>query len=232
MEPVAVESRFSTPQWVSRAVDLSAYAGKTIRIRFAFDTGDAAFNNFEGWYVDDVNVFDAAGSPLRAAGGRSTAGAKGESLTALAAAPLLAEALARWQAAGVDTSGLITTAIRIADLPGATLGLASGNTIWLDADAAGRGWFVDPTPADDAEFATPGDQGEQHRIDLLTGLMHEIGHLLGRDHEAGGVMAESLAAGERWAVGGVYLGNPGEFLAPALGPDDGLGDPVTGRRKR
>ena len=52
-----VESEFSTPQWVSHAVDLSAYAGETVRIRFAFDTIDPFFNDFEGWYVDDVNVF-------------------------------------------------------------------------------------------------------------------------------------------------------------------------------
>ena len=66
---------------------------------------------------------------------------------------------------------------------GPKLGFAAGDTIWLDADAAGWGWFVDPTPGDDSEFTTPGDQGEQGRIDLLTALMHEIGHLLGHDHE-------------------------------------------------
>ena len=93
--------------------------------------------------------------------------------------------MARWQAAGVDTGGLSGVDVRIADLGGATLGLASGNTIWLDDDAAGWGWFVDPTPADDCEFTTPGDQGEQGRMDLLTVLMHEIGHLLGQDHERG-----------------------------------------------
>ena len=36
--------------------------------------------------------------------------------------------------------------IRIADLGGATLDLASDNTIWLDDNAAGWGWFVDRTP--------------------------------------------------------------------------------------
>src|SRR6185436_14686763 len=52
-----VQSRLGTPQWVTRSLDLSAYAGQTVRIRFSFDTIDAGFNNFEGWYVDDVNVF-------------------------------------------------------------------------------------------------------------------------------------------------------------------------------
>ncbi|MBI3330703.1 MAG: hypothetical protein HYZ96_01165 [Candidatus Omnitrophica bacterium] len=43
--------------WAPFAIDLSAYLGQTIRLRFFFDTVDALFNNFEGWYVDDVTVF-------------------------------------------------------------------------------------------------------------------------------------------------------------------------------
>src|SRR5262245_51393648 len=46
--------------------------------------------------------------------------------------PLLTEALTRWQASGMDTSGLNHLDIRIANLGGSTLGLASGHTIWLD----------------------------------------------------------------------------------------------------
>src|SRR5262249_21271079 len=57
--------------------------------------------------------------------------------------PLLAEAIARWQAAGVDTSAAAGVEVRVADLPGRTLGLASGNTIYLDVNAAGWGWFLD-----------------------------------------------------------------------------------------
>ncbi|MDP1805062.1 MAG: PQQ-binding-like beta-propeller repeat protein, partial [Acidimicrobiales bacterium] len=93
--------------------------------------------------------------------------------------PLLAEAARRWRAAGVEPSAVSGLDLRVADLSGTTLGLASGNTIWVDDDAAGWGWFIDPTPWDDAEFVTPGDQGEQGRVDLLSVLMHELGHLLG-----------------------------------------------------
>src|SRR5262249_51852695 len=119
------------------------------------------------------------------------------SLTAGQARPLLREALARWQSAGINTSALHGIDLRIADLGGATLGLASGHTIWLDDNAAGWGWFVDKTPGDDAEFSRKGNQGEQHRIDLLTVLEHEVGHLLGKEHEAAGVMQETLAPGSR-----------------------------------
>ena len=67
----------------------------------------------------------------------------------------------------------------------------------LDTNAAGWGWFVDATPHNDSEFVTPGNQGEQHRIDLLTVLEHELGHLLGSEHTDSGVMEESLTVGTR-----------------------------------
>src|SRR5262245_4373885 len=111
--------------------------------------------------------------------------------------PLLTKALTHWQAAGVDTTGLGNMQIRIANLGGTTLGSASGHTIWLDDNAAGWGWFIDPTPWDDSEFTTPGNQGEQHRMDLLTVLEHEIGHLLGYEHDVNGLMADTLPAGVR-----------------------------------
>jgi hypothetical protein len=73
----------------------------------------------------------------------------------------------------------------------------ANRTIYLDDNAAGLGWFVDATLRSDSEFTTPGNQGEQHRIDLLTVLEHELGHVLGLDHTADGVMAESLTASTR-----------------------------------
>ena len=53
------------------------------------------------------------------------------------------------------------------------------------------------TPWDDSEFTTPGNQGEQNRMDLLTVVMHEMGHVLGYEHEASGIMQDTLAAGVR-----------------------------------
>ena len=75
--------------------------------------------------------------------------------------------------------------------------LSAGHIIYLDANAAGWGWFVDPTPADDSEFTTPGNQSEQHRMDLLSVVMHEMGHVLGFEHSETAVMAETLAPGSR-----------------------------------
>jgi hypothetical protein len=120
-----------------------------------------------------------------------------QTLTQAAVQPILAEAFARWAGAGIDVSALSGIDVRIADLGGTTLSLASGTTIWLDDNAAGWGWFVDPTPADDSEFGTPGDQGEQGRIDLLTVLGHELGHLLGYPDAHSGLMGDTLAAGVR-----------------------------------
>lgn len=111
--------------------------------------------------------------------------------------PLVHEALARWQAAGVIVPSAEQITVGIQDLPGHLLGSASGRTIWIDANAAGWGWFVDATPADDREFTQPGDQGEQNRMDLLSVVMHELGHLLGYDHEDEGVMEVTLVPGIR-----------------------------------
>ena len=42
--------------------------------------------------------------------------------------------------------------VSLASLPSAELGLEYGNSIVIDTDAAGYGWFVDATPLQDEEF--------------------------------------------------------------------------------
>jgi hypothetical protein len=147
-----------------------------------------AINNATLFAVGQSNKLTAASLPAKPVQ---------ETLRAGVVQPLLAEAIRRWRAAGVDTSALGSIQIQIGNLGGGTLGMASGHTLWLDDNAAGWGWFVDPTPWDDSEFYRPGDQGEQHHMDLLTALEHEVGHLLGYEHQQGGVMAEMLNAGTR-----------------------------------
>ncbi len=130
------------------------------------------------------------------------------SLTDQALAPVLEQALRLWIAAGINGSladRLTDLQVRIVDLPDGLLGLAEGLSISLDATAAGRGWFVDSTLDDNAEFAqtlsnsrsaAAGGSEAYGRIDLLTVLVHEIGHVLSLDHDAGlAIMSEILPAG-------------------------------------
>jgi hypothetical protein len=67
-------------------------------------------------------------------------------------------------------------------------GLPTAGTILISPNAAGVGWFVDPTPLDNSEFGTwfgPdafqafGDSPAAGKYDLLTVLLHEEAHLLG-----------------------------------------------------
>ena len=120
--------------------------------------------------------------------------------------PIVNEAIHRL--AGVaGSAALANVSVEIADLPGALLGETVGNKIIIDRDAAGYGWFIDPTPADDAEFAnvlTPydlaagNDSPAAQRADLLTTVMHEMGHVLGyNDTSSDGLMDGTLSLGVR-----------------------------------
>ena len=196
----------------------------------AFGINDTGRIMGQGTINNQTHAFLAIpSSPLLAAAAPIHGAATATSITVSQVQPLLSEAISRWAAAGVDTSMLGNIQVAVADLPGQELGLASGHTIWLDDNAAGWGWFVDRTPRSDSEFTMPGNQGEEHRMDLLTVLEHEVGHLLGHDHDEGGVMAEALSAGERWTPSGVYVDGPRLFADPS-GADEAL-DSVTGRRK-
>ncbi len=48
--------------WTISTLDLTAYAGQTINLRFLFDTGDSLYNAFPGWFVDDIVIFDQGGT--------------------------------------------------------------------------------------------------------------------------------------------------------------------------
>ncbi|MFO0903247.1 MAG: proprotein convertase P-domain-containing protein [Pirellulales bacterium] len=195
-QPVAAGTAPYTGDFRPWPGDLGVFAGQqaqgtwTLKVSMTGAPGGSK-GTLDGWSLTisrDANLLQA--ESLGTGGETST-------LSVAQATPFVTEAMARWQAAGNDTSALRGVNVQIADLGGTTLGLAAGNTLWLDDNAAGWGWFVDSTPRDDAEFALPGNQGEQDRMDLLTVVMHELGHLLGRGHDEEGLMAETLAAGVR-----------------------------------
>ena len=105
----------------------------------------------------------------------------------------------------LDQSQLKAIEIQVVDLEDGALGRAVGNTIYVDLDAAGLGWFVDATPLDHSEFqpdsaltliALPESEAFG-LVDLWTVIQHELGHVLGFDHSDDGVMEETLLPGVR-----------------------------------
>jgi hypothetical protein len=171
--------------------------------------------------IDEVRIYNRAlsvaeiqsamntpvGSPLLLQGAEVSA-AGVTPLTQDALAPVFDEAVARWMAVVGGNADLVqrlqNVHVGVMDLPGTTLGLASGSYIWIDVNAAGHGWFIDPTPGDDSEFA-PGvtDSPAAGHADLLTVFEHELGHVLGLDDlfatdpYTGDVMGDTLPLGVR-----------------------------------
>jgi hypothetical protein len=134
-------------------------SGVELASYFAFDP------TFTGGVKPSSTPVD--GSPLRVAGGVGA----GSTFTIDVGSASRASrvAVGFWSAAGLNGAGLQTLSnvtIRVADLSGDLLGLASGSTITLDVDAAGHGW-------------SSIDLGLAGGVDLLTVLAHELGHVLG-----------------------------------------------------
>ncbi|UUO08802.1 peptidylprolyl isomerase [Blastopirellula sp. J2-11] len=77
---------------------------------------------------------------------------------------------------------VITTNFQIVDLPGSQLSYRNNGILYLDIDAAGYGWFVDSTPAQNEEFSSSGvnswnalaESDADGKIDLLTVILHEL----------------------------------------------------------
>ena len=150
-----------------------------------------------------------AGRQSATTGGNAVAGtAAGAPLTAAKLRPLVNEAISRWRSALGNTlavQNLSNVRVNVMDLPNTTLGLSSGNFIFVDKDAAGHGWFVDQTPHNDSEFASGHvSAAVKGKVDLLSVLIHEFGHILGMDdvhvtdpNVTNNVMADILPLGVR-----------------------------------
>ncbi len=153
-----------------------------------------------GVFVEPTFTITVTASPLMLAGGDSHAVTlpTQQEIASFNPLPITPEmeqlvrvAIAHWADTGLDNalvSRLQQVQFQMADLPGGLLGLAASDSIWLDADAAGKGWVLDSTTANEADG-----------VDFLTVAAHEIGHVLGLpDVDVGdSLMSESLEVGLR-----------------------------------
>ncbi len=146
----------------------------------------------------DTNL--PAASPLSAASvGDGAASISAGDLTAIVTA-----AINRYSDLGLSgaaLSRLQSVQFSVGDLGGATIGLSRAGVVVIDDDAAGNGWYVDASPADDAEFSGSGSElratsgAAAGKYDLLTAVMHELGHELGLDDISPAVDGDDLMTG-------------------------------------
>lgn len=156
--------------------------------------------------------------------------------------PIIDAAINRWMTSTVFDEAMLSRlddlSFLIADLTGDQLALFVDDTVIIDADAAGHGWFIDDTPYQDSEFKPQGNDtelvaGESSSafgdMDLLTTVMHEIGHVFGYgdiDPEINptDIMSGALETGVRHLPAGASQGGisegSGSLISMDLTPDE------------
>ncbi len=115
----------------------------------------------------------------QAAGGPQTTNPSSTVLTQSQLNSTVTAALERLHDAGVDSTlvaDLSEVHFEIGQLPPGDLGLANlaSDLVEVSPNAAGYGWFVDPTAPTDGS-----GPASFHGIDLLTVVLHELGHYVG-----------------------------------------------------
>lgn len=167
----------------------------------AFDGDDftrlANFFAFEHDFTGGLFVAGSdatGGNPLRA----SSLGNGGTAVSQEELDAIVATALSLWEAESCGAAASLShLKIRVSDLPDTYLGLSYPDLVLIDTDAAGHGWFVDPSPDSN-------DDLDQSRVDLLTAVLHELGHVLDlEDTDANLLMSGVLSPGIRHLPGGV-----------------------------
>jgi hypothetical protein len=178
--------------------DVNAFRGK-LDIRIRNHGGDPYWvvNGMDVWKVanaaGDPDPNDPAAATLLPAGKMVDSAPDAVLLTNADLQLVLPYAIAAWAAAGLNApqqKALSRVPIEICDLSSReALGMATPEAVWIDDDAAGYGWRIDPAQRAGSTF---GD------IDLLSVVTHELGHVLGLGHDDPyEVMAATLAPGLR-----------------------------------
>jgi hypothetical protein len=149
----------------------------------------------------------------------------GSALTPLTTAelqPVITAAERAWEAAGVSPARFAHVRFVITTrLPVGEIGYTDGHTIYIDATAAGFGWYTGRggTAFEASGIALAGGPAAG-RMDLLTVVMHELGHTVGLPDgcacgAATKLMHATLAAGVRRSLG--HGAVPSLKLRPANG---------------
>jgi hypothetical protein len=124
------------------------------------------------------------GSPQFFAGPVKAPGPDISNLTVAQLQPVVVQAISNLQAAGYNVASLAQETFYITNLPGQLLGLTSGNSIWIDQNAKGYGWYTGLVGAGWSlvtgnEFQAVAGSPAIGHVDLLTVVTHELGHVLG-----------------------------------------------------
>jgi hypothetical protein len=184
--------------------------------------GTASFQSVATQTNDPAFSLTASGvaTALEVAAGPAPTNAGGTPLTDAQLAPIVAEAEQLWVAALGPTdarlNALKSVTVEVGDLMGLTIGVTQGDTIIIDPTAAGWGWFVDPTPGSNSEFATKlsstallatSSSPAFGHMDLLTTVLHEMGNVMGFREDLGqDVTGMMLSPGERLLPSSVLSG--------------------------